>query len=60
MLETLEVEMSKCPECGQDHQLAIKCIAAKGGRAGKGKTVDSEKMRKAAMVRWEKYRKAKV
>jgi len=51
--------MTICPKCQQDHALAIRCIGAKGGRAGKGKKVDPKKMSKAAKARWNKYRRAK-
>ncbi len=46
----------RCKTCQQDHTRALQCIGAKGGRAGKGKKVDPEKMRKAAQARWSKKR----
>jgi len=46
--------MVKCPQCQADLTGLFRELAAKGGRAGKGKKVDSRKMRKAAKARWRK------
>ena len=46
--------MVKCPHCNADLTDLFRELAAKGGRAGKGKKVDREKMRQAALARWRK------
>lgn len=51
--------MSKCPKCRQDHRLALACIGAMGGQAGKGKKASPAKRRaaiKANKARWQKQR----
>lgn len=48
-----------CPHCGKSIDTALRAIAAKGGKAGKGTPARRASAQKAASERWRKYRELK-